>query len=213
MAMRAMASNRTPAPPANTQASDPVQANPPANPKPEPAAPRTARPDLQAAFAELWDLWPIEGRRRSKARPKCLAALGRAAKDRAPAELVAAARAWLKSQRDPRFCPALDRWLDHGKWEHFLPSPDMFAASEAARARAADPEAARMAELRKRFAQFKLNRLWKSAWDDHPETFPAPYPEALYVEFGMPLPTPENPADRDRVLAHLEATLKAVKGA
>jgi hypothetical protein len=76
-------------------------------------------------FAKLWDVWPRKGRERSRSKATVLDQLRRAAKLKPLSAILDAARKFA-GQTEAQFCPGLDRWLQQGRYEHFLP-PDLAA--------------------------------------------------------------------------------------
>lgn len=91
----------------------------------ETSNPPVAANALSNAFLEIWNLWPGAGRVRSKSKQLCLEALRRALGNRQPAMMVEAVRRAVKTFDNPKFVPALDRWLRDGKFEHFFPSAEV----------------------------------------------------------------------------------------
>ena len=79
-------------------------------------------------FETLWQSWPTIGRRRSKGRSKCFEAFKRATGKCSPADIVEAAKKFLRSS-DPNFAPGLDRWLRDEKFEHFIETPNLFSGA------------------------------------------------------------------------------------
>ena len=80
---------------------------------------------LQSVFLEIWNLWPGAGRIRSKSKAQCLETLRRALVNRQPAMMVEAVRRAVKTFDNPKYVPALDRWLKDGKFEHFFPNAEI----------------------------------------------------------------------------------------
>ncbi len=74
-------------------------------------------------FAALWETWPAKGRKRSAGLAACHEAFEAAAADTAPAEIVAAARAFLR-ETDPAYAPGLQKWLALRQFEHFINRPN-----------------------------------------------------------------------------------------
>jgi len=80
---------------------------------------------LHSAFLEIWNMWPGEGRIRSKRKDLCLDAMVRALGDRQPAMMVEAVRRFVRTLENRKFTPALDRWIRDGKFEHFFPNAEI----------------------------------------------------------------------------------------
>lgn len=81
--------------------------------------------DVSKAFLEIWNLWPGQARVRSKSKAQCLETLKRACGQRQPAMMVEAVRRFVKTIDNPKYVPALDRWLKDGRFEHFLPADNV----------------------------------------------------------------------------------------
>lgn len=75
---------------------------------------------LTTAFDVLWALWPAKGRERSKARDKVRDAFAKAVEHRPPELLIEAARKFV-AKTEAQYVPALNRWLEQGRYENFLP--------------------------------------------------------------------------------------------
>lgn len=93
--------------------------------KKETENPHVATSELHSAFLAIWNMWPGEGRIRSKRKDLCLDAMVRALGDRQPAMMVEAVRRFVRTLENRKFTPALDRWIRDGKFEHFFPNAEI----------------------------------------------------------------------------------------
>lgn len=106
---------------------------------PCPAKPNTAKDDW---FSKGWDAYPKQGRERSKSREKTLPIWREASRRAGGGErLVGAIQRYVREDKQHKGeCgpPGFHRWLNDGKWEHWLPearapsatsgvSPDLLA--------------------------------------------------------------------------------------
>lgn len=112
--------------------------------KQEPTVPRPAKPNAARDewFSKGWDAYPVQGRERSKSRDKTLPIWREAARRAGGGErLVGAIKRYVREDKQHKGeCgpPGFHRWLNDGKWEHWLPearapsagsgvSPDLLA--------------------------------------------------------------------------------------
>lgn len=95
-----------------------------------PAKPNRVREDW---FSKGWDAYPRQGRERSKSRDKTLPIWREAARRAGGGErLVAAVQRYVREDKQHKGeCgpPGFHRWLNDGKWEHWLPEARAPSAS------------------------------------------------------------------------------------
>jgi uncharacterized protein YdaU (DUF1376 family) len=106
--------------------------------KQEPTVPCPAKPNAgrEDWFAKAWDAYPRQGRERSKSRDKTLPIWREAAKRAGGGErLAAAVQRYVREDKQHKGeCgpPGFHRWLNDGKWEHWLPEARAPSASPVA---------------------------------------------------------------------------------
>lgn len=88
--------------------------------------------DARITFEELWQTWPLIGRKRSKSKDQCFEAFNRACRKHRPAEILAAVQKFVRELSKPDYAGSLDKWFRDGKFEHFVAeSPQQVLALEA----------------------------------------------------------------------------------
>jgi hypothetical protein len=125
--------------------------------------------NLPLAFDTIWKAWSKVGKERSKAKPLCIAALKRAAKDHDLRDLTRAALRYAKAT-DPAFHKGLHSWLAGGFYENFLPTKAPAAAPA---------EAPAISDLELAFQRFAETGEWTGDRIGHP--FPPHHPSANYA--------------------------------
>lgn len=199
--------------PGDTDATDPVTLTPrpgdtvshntsltrPINPSPAPALELVSQeapsgPDrLQSTLKAIWDSGPPQSRERSgrKRLSEAVAKILRARKDIAPAQLLAAWEAFLRTpdaRKDHgRFCPGIHVWLNDNRFDAFL--PPVAGAAEAS------PGDQRRLNLERCFAQYGSGGAWRGREFDSPirpddSAAAGLYPEDLYAQYQVPRPEP-----------------------
>jgi hypothetical protein len=143
--------------------------------------------NLPLAFDTIWKAWSKTGRERSKAKPLCMQALKRAAKDHDLRDLTRAALRYAKAT-DPKFHKGLHTWIAGGFYENFMPPkaslPTLVPQTE-------------LSDLERAFDQFAKTGEWTGDRYGHqlPPNHPnASYPAEIYARFGIAQPAERSAA-------------------
>lgn len=127
---------------------------------------------VETAFAEIWALWPEQGRKHSPGAALCRRAMEKHAEGIPLASLVAAVAAFVKSA-DPRYAPSLSKWFRERKFEAWLPKHQPAAIAGGASAFSTDlpppptEKAAKcLAAIRSRYGHTAVTTWFRDAtWD------------------------------------------------
>lgn len=136
----------------------------------EKAAPAASDSGLLEAFDQLWRCWPAKGRERSRSRSMVLDQFRRSAKLQPVETLLAAARTFVAKTED-RYVPALERWLQQGRYEHFMPKDLVERAMSPGGAGAAGPTTAEAIDWDAAVAKYVRSGIWPNRLGGRPDEF------------------------------------------